>query len=140
MELKTVSSLGKGNTVSIYEGQECQSCPRRQKCTKGNKRKIAVDSREPFRERMREKLRSDHGRETYMKRQGIAEPVHGDDQKNKGWTPEHDGWPRGERPRTRWHRNSGTAMKTAKGSWPPHLCELEKPGKISAGYQTASIG
>lgn len=85
MELKTVNSLGEGNTVSIYEGQECQSCPRRQKCTKGKKRTIAVDSREPFRERMREKLRSDHGRETYMKRQGIVEPVHGDDQQNKGW-------------------------------------------------------
>jgi hypothetical protein len=80
-----VNSLGEGNTVSIYEGQECQSCPRREKCTKGNKRTIAVDSREPFRERMREKLRSDHGRETYMKRQGIVEPVHGDDQQNKGW-------------------------------------------------------
>ena len=89
MELKTVNSLGEGNTLSIYEGQECQSCPRRQKCTKGNKRTIAVDSREPFREHMREKLRSDHGRETYMKRQGIVEPVHGDDQKNKGWTQHH---------------------------------------------------
>lgn len=89
MELKTVTSLGEGNTLSIYEGQECQNCPRREKCTKGNKRTIAVDSREPFRERMREKLRSDHGRETYMKRQGIVEPVHGDDQKNKGWTQHH---------------------------------------------------
>ena len=38
MELKTVTSLGEGNTVSIYEGQECQSCPRREKCTKGSKR------------------------------------------------------------------------------------------------------
>ncbi len=53
MELKTVSSLGEGNTVSIYEGQECQSCPWREKCTNGNKRTIAADSREPFRERMR---------------------------------------------------------------------------------------
>ena len=38
---------------------------------------------------MREKLRSDHGHETYMKRQGIVEPIHGDDQKNKGWTQHH---------------------------------------------------
>ena len=89
MELRTVNSLGEGDTVSIYEGLECPSCPRREKCTKGKKRTIAVDSREPFRERMREKLRGDHGRETYMKRQGIVEPVHGDDQKNKGWQQHH---------------------------------------------------
>jgi hypothetical protein len=38
---------------------------------------------------MREKLRSDHGREIYMKRQGIIEPVHGDDQQNKGWRQHH---------------------------------------------------
>ena len=89
MELKAVNSLGEGNTLSIYEGQECESCPQRSKCTTGKKRTIAVDSREPFRERMREKLRSDRGREIYMKRQGIVEPVHGDDQQNKGWRQHH---------------------------------------------------
>lgn len=89
MALKAVKSLGEGNTLSIYEGQECESCHKRSKCTKGKKRTISVDSREPFRERMREKLRSDHGREIYMKRQGIVEPVHGDDQQNKGWRQHH---------------------------------------------------
>jgi len=102
MELKTVNSLGEGNTVSIYEGQECQNCPRREKCTKGKKRTIAVDSREPFRERMREKLRSDHGRETYMKRQGIVEPVHGDDQQNKGWRQHRLRWKERRRLSSRW--------------------------------------
>jgi hypothetical protein len=38
---------------------------------------------------MREKLKSDKGREIYMKRQGLIEPVHGDDQKNKGWIQHH---------------------------------------------------
>ena len=38
---------------------------------------------------MREKLKSKKGRETYMKRQGFIEPVHGDDQKNKGWKQHH---------------------------------------------------
>jgi hypothetical protein len=85
MALKAVNSLGEGNTVSIDEGQECESCHRRGKCSKGKKRTIAVDIREPFRERMREKSRSDHSRETHMKRQGIVEPVHGGDQQNKGW-------------------------------------------------------
>jgi transposase len=85
MQLKAVTNHEDGHTVSIYEGKECENCSKREKCTSGKKRTIAVDSREPFRERMREKLRSDHGRETYMKRQGIVEPTHGNDQKNKGW-------------------------------------------------------
>jgi hypothetical protein len=38
---------------------------------------------------MREKLSSEAGREMYMKRQGTVEPVHGDDQKNKGWIQHH---------------------------------------------------
>ena len=38
---------------------------------------------------MREKLSSEEGREIYMKRQGLAEPLHGDDQKNKGWRQHH---------------------------------------------------
>lgn len=87
--LKKVISHEDGNTVSIYEGRGCENCAKRKKCTKMGKRKIAVDSREPFRQMMREKLRSDHGRETYRKRQGIVEPIHGDDQKNKGWVQHH---------------------------------------------------
>ena len=38
---------------------------------------------------MCEKLNSDKGREIYMKRQGLVEPLHGDDQKNKGWKQHH---------------------------------------------------
>ena len=38
---------------------------------------------------MRKKLNSDEGREIYMKRQGLIESVHGDDQKNKGWIQHH---------------------------------------------------
>ena len=52
-------------------------------------RTMSVDGRDLFREKMREKLRSAHGRETYMKRQGIVEPGHGDDQQNKGWRQHH---------------------------------------------------
>ena len=44
MVLKAVNSLGEGNTLSIYEGQECESCPLRVKCTKGKKRTIAVNT------------------------------------------------------------------------------------------------
>ncbi len=89
MKLKTINKNDDGHTVSIYEGTNCEDCLSHDKCTKGKKRTIAIDSREPFREIMREKLRSDSGRELYMKRQGIVESTHGDDQKNKGWRQHH---------------------------------------------------
>ncbi len=89
MELKTVNRYEDGHTVSIYEGTGCEGCIFHDKCTKGKKRTISIDSREPYRKIMREKLRSDKGREVYMSRQGIVEPVHGDDQKNKGWRQHH---------------------------------------------------
>ncbi len=50
---------------------------------------LLLDSRTPYRDIMRDKLESEEGRETYMKRQGLIEPVHGDDQKNKGWIQHH---------------------------------------------------
>jgi transposase len=78
-----------GHHVDIWEGTACEQCAHRDKCTRQAKRRISVDSREKFRIRMREKLLSDKGREIYMKRQGIAEPVHGDDQKNRGWRQHH---------------------------------------------------
>ncbi len=46
---------------------------------------IVVDGREVLSDKMREKLRSDNGREIYIKRQGIVEPGHANYQKNKGW-------------------------------------------------------
>ena len=78
-----------GHTVTVYEGIECDNCDRKEKCTKGKKRKINVDSRIIYRDKMREKLKSEKGREIYMKRQGLIEPVHGDDQKNRGWKQHH---------------------------------------------------
>ena len=78
-----------GHTVTIYEGTGCENCDKKEKCTKGKKRRINVDSRVIYRDEMREKLKSEKGRETYMKRQGLIEPVHGDDQKNKGWIQHH---------------------------------------------------
>jgi transposase len=89
MRVKYVERFEDGHSVSCYEGTACGSCPTRDKCTKGERRVVEIDSRQPFREAMREKLRGDRGRETYMKRQGIAEPLHGDDQKNRGWKQHH---------------------------------------------------
>ena len=85
MAFKREEEQPQGHTISKYEGSGCESCELHEKCTKAKKRTLSVDSREPYRELMREKLRSDKGREIYMKRQWIVETCHGDDQKNKGW-------------------------------------------------------
>ncbi len=85
MELKSEVVKEDGHTESRYEGTGCEECKFREKCTKAKKRSLTVDSREVYRELMREKLRSEKGREIYGKRQGIVEAGHGDDQKNKGW-------------------------------------------------------
>lgn len=89
MKLKTINRYEDGHSVNIYEGTECEDCPVHDKCTKGKNRIASIDSREPFRDIMRKKLRSDRGREIYMQRQGIVESTHGDDQKNKGWRQHH---------------------------------------------------
>lgn len=89
MEYKRTVEYADGHQVYVYEGTACEGCPCHDKCTKGKKRIIHIDSRENYRTIMRDKLSSDKGREVYMKRQGLSEPLHGDDQKNKGWRQHH---------------------------------------------------
>jgi len=76
-----------GHAERVFAGMGCEECPLRSACTKSKdgKRRVVYDTREPYREMMRERLRSPEGRETYRKRQGIVEPLHGHDQKNLGW-------------------------------------------------------
>jgi len=78
-----------GKTVEKYEGTACEGCAKKSKCTTAEVRTLSVDAREPLRDKMREKLMSEKGREIYMKRQGLVEPTHGDDQKNRGWIQHH---------------------------------------------------
>ena len=80
---------GQGDDVERYSGTGCGECLVKEKCTHAQHRSLQVDLRERSRKRMRAKLTSDEGREIYMKRQGLVEPLHGDDQKNKGWTQHH---------------------------------------------------
>ena len=79
----------KGNYVYRYRGTHCDKCLNHDNCTKSKFRSLEIDIREEYQTKMREKLESDKGREMYMKRQGIVEPVHGDDQKNRGWIQHH---------------------------------------------------
>jgi transposase len=82
--VRTIKTADSGEAV-IYECENCWNCIVKGKCTKGQTRQIVIDTREPLREKMRAKLKTDEGREIYMKRQGLIEPIHGDDQKNSGW-------------------------------------------------------
>jgi transposase len=78
-----------GVVVYLFMGKDCGNCELKKKCTKGKSRQIGIDSRFPYRLKMREKLETDKGRAIYSKRQGIIEPPHGHDQKNLGWRQHH---------------------------------------------------
>jgi transposase len=88
MEYKGMCTLNK-QQMHHYVGTGCESCELKDRCTEGKKRHLYINVRERYRKKMREKLSSEAGREMYMKRQGTVEPVHGDDQKNKGWIQHH---------------------------------------------------
>ena len=88
MKVKTVNKFD-AHHVTVYEGTACGSCTVREKCTKGKKRTVSIDSREPYRDIMREKLKTTKGCETYRIRQWLVEAPHGHDQKNLGWTQHH---------------------------------------------------
>ncbi len=61
----------------VYRGQSCRGCAVKEECTKGPVRRITRDGRESLVEAMREKLRSEEGREIYKKRLYTVEPVIG---------------------------------------------------------------
>ena len=61
----------------IYRGKFCKGCAVKEECTTGPARRITRDGRENLVEVMREKLRSEKGREIYKKRLYTVEPVIG---------------------------------------------------------------
>ena len=81
---KGVGKTKRDEEMAHYVGDGCESCPLKSKCTKSNRRHLYID--------VREKLDSDKGRAVYAKRQGLVEPLHGDDQKNNGWIQHHLRW------------------------------------------------
>jgi transposase len=62
----------------IYRGESCRGCAVKRECTRGPARRITRDGREDLLEAMREKLRSEEGRQIYNKRAYTVEPVLGD--------------------------------------------------------------
>ena len=61
----------------IYRGESCRGCAVKNECTRAPARRITRDGREGLLEAMREKLRSQEGREIYKKRLYTVEPVMG---------------------------------------------------------------
>jgi len=62
----------------VYRGESCRECPVRERCTKGETRTVSRDGREPLLEAMRQKLRSEEGKQIYKKRGYTVEPVFGE--------------------------------------------------------------
>lgn len=75
--------------VNVYRCNNCQTCKCHDECTKKKFRELHIDVREKYQQYMRDKLETIKGGQLYSKRQGIVEPAHGDDQKNRGWIQHH---------------------------------------------------
>jgi len=61
----------------IYRGESCRGCVVKGECTRGPARRISRDGKENLLEVMREKLRSEEGKQIYNKRAYTVEPVLG---------------------------------------------------------------
>jgi len=59
----------------VYRGESCRECPIRERCTRGETRTVSRDGREPLMEAMRQKLRTEEGKQIYKKRGYTVEPV-----------------------------------------------------------------
>ena len=62
----------------LYRGESCRECLVRERCTTGEARTVSRDGRELLLEAMRQKLRSDEGKQIYKKRSYTVEPVFGE--------------------------------------------------------------
>ena len=84
--LKDKYDKDKKKIIRIYKGQKCTSCPHKRNCTKRKDgiRYIKSYPYEKERYAMRDKMRSDPGKEIYKLRAITVEPVFGDIKKNKG--------------------------------------------------------
>lgn len=67
----------------VYTTNECLTCPFKQDCTKGNKRSIYQELREPLREKVRQRLNTSQGKALYRKRMHSIEPIWGNLKENK---------------------------------------------------------
>jgi len=64
-------------SLLLYRGESCRECAVKERCTTGEVRTVSRDGREPLLEAMRDKLRSEEGRQIYKNRGYTVEPVFG---------------------------------------------------------------
>jgi transposase len=62
----------------LYGGESCRECAVKEQCTRGETRTVSRDGREPLLEAMRQKLRTEEGKQIYAKRGYTVEPVFGE--------------------------------------------------------------
>lgn len=74
---RTVNSHTRKQYHKLYEGISCSQCSVKENCTSGAKRQIHKELREPLRDAMRERLKSEEGKEAYKKRLNAIEHVWG---------------------------------------------------------------
>ena len=70
---------------SIYKGTECYYCGVKRECTKAEYRTIAREKREELRDEMRQRLKTEEGKEKYKKRLHIVESIFGHLKYNLGY-------------------------------------------------------
>ena len=79
------TNIKRKQQARIYKGIVCGNCPVREDCTKGKARTITQETREPLREKIRQRLDTPEGKAIYKKRMVSIEPVWGDMKFNKGF-------------------------------------------------------
>lgn len=70
----------------VYKATQCENCPVKKLCTKADFRTIAIEEREPLRQKMRQRLQSEEGREMYKKRLHPVEAIFAHLKFNLGYT------------------------------------------------------
>jgi len=83
-----------GFEYRLYQAEDCSGCPVKDKCRRKSKNKdkkinnrtISVYPQDEAVKRMRKKLDSEDGKKIYQRRMSTVEPLHGDMQKNRGFT------------------------------------------------------
>ena len=76
--LRLKSSGSDGAKIYQAKANDCQECSSRKSCTKSKQgRSLSIDTGEPVRQRMKEKMQSPKSKEVYSKRKSIVEPVFG---------------------------------------------------------------
>jgi len=85
--LKAKHNRKDGRVEFFYQGTACLDCPAKSSCvqSKSGKRKVTRDDKEPIRDAMRSKVKTEEGKQIYAQRKSIVEPVYGQIKEAQGF-------------------------------------------------------